>query len=69
MTIRIEAPKMRELTDEELSVVHGGGIGAFLTQLGKDISQMLSTGQVIGGRTPPKDGELDRFGAMGSGSA
>jgi bacteriocin-like protein len=36
--------ELNELTDEELSLVQGGGIGSFLTQLGQDIKDMLSTG-------------------------
>ena len=37
------------LTDEELSLVQGGGIGSFLTQLGQDIKDMLSNGGGRGG--------------------
>ncbi|MBR1238401.1 hypothetical protein JQ597_06185 [Bradyrhizobium sp. AUGA SZCCT0177] len=40
---------MNDLTDEELSLVQGGGIGSFLTQLGQDIKDMLSTGHSGGG--------------------
>ena len=37
------------LTDEALSLVQGGGIGSFLTQLGQDIKDMLSNGGGRGG--------------------
>ena len=39
----------KTLTDEELSVVQGGGIGSFLMQVGEDIKNMLSTGGGRGG--------------------
>ncbi|MBR1156871.1 hypothetical protein [Bradyrhizobium sp. JYMT SZCCT0428] len=41
--------ELNDLTDEELSLVRGGGIGSFLTQLGQDIKDMLSTGHSGGG--------------------
>jgi hypothetical protein len=46
--IRAEAPEIGELTDDELSVVSGGGIGAFLTDLANDIRNILATGQAGG---------------------
>lgn len=45
---RTEMPEMRELTDEELSVASGGGIGAFLTDLANGIRNILETGQAGG---------------------
>jgi hypothetical protein len=45
---RVEAPEIGELTDEELSVVSGGGIGAFLSDLGTSIRNILATGQAGG---------------------
>ncbi|MBA2398407.1 MAG: hypothetical protein H0V72_06865 [Bradyrhizobium sp.] len=50
MERNVELNDMTEaLTDEELSVVQGGGIGSFLTQVGQDIKNMLSTGGGRGG--------------------
>ncbi|MBR1230560.1 hypothetical protein [Bradyrhizobium sp. AUGA SZCCT0182] len=40
-TIELNEPT-EALTDEALSLVQGGGIGSFLTQLGQDIKDMLS---------------------------
>jgi hypothetical protein len=45
---RVETPEIGELTDEELSVVSGGGIGAFLSDLGTSIRNILATGQAGG---------------------
>ena len=39
----------KTLTDEELSVVQGGGIGSVLMRVGQDIKNMLSTGSGRGG--------------------
>ncbi|CAN7301149.1 hypothetical protein LJR220_001548 [Bradyrhizobium sp. LjRoot220] len=51
------------LTDKELSLVQGGGIGSFLTQLGQDIKDMLSTGHSGGGR---RDGHRNSGIAAGT---
>jgi bacteriocin-like protein len=49
---RTEMPEMRELTDEELNVVSGGGISAFLSKLASDITEILAHGSVGGTGLP-----------------
>jgi hypothetical protein len=51
-------PTDDRLSDEELSLVHGGSIGSFISKLGQDIMDMLSTGAGKGGGSGVSSGTV-----------